>query len=86
MKTEPRLLSLFCWAAQIHLNPGADIPPSVPLLLAKHLRKSDYHHTHSGRPPLQDSHVFLPPEFLLLRSFLHIHFYSQASDQLENRK
>ena len=73
MKTKPHLLSLFCWASQINLNPGGDIHLSVPRLLAKCPRKSDYHHSHSGRPLPQDSHVFLLPEFLLLRSFLHIH-------------
>ena len=67
-------------------GPGGDIHLSVPHLPAKCPRKSDDHHSHSGRPPPPDPHVLLPPEFLLLRSLLHIHFYSQISDQLDNRK
>lgn len=87
MKTKPHLLTSFCWASQINLNPGGDIHLSVPCLLAKHLRKCDYHHAHSGGCSTQDSHVFLPPEFLLLlRSFLHIHFYSKASTSLTTGK
>lgn len=67
-------------------TPGDGLHLSVPGLFTQHHWKYDDPPSHLAGLPPSNSHVFLSPELLLLRNFLHKHLHSQGSDQHHNRE